>query len=280
MDIEKLISEITRDVCGQVTGSAPAAVSGSGQNLAKMIDHTLLKADATEDQIIKLCEEAKQYGFASVCVNTCNVPLAARLLAGSGVKTCCVVGFPLGAMSPAAKTAETIVAIDQGAQEVDMVVNVGMIKSGNWAGVKEDIESIVNAARGKALVKVIIEACLLTNEEKVKVCTISKIAGADFVKTSTGFSTGGATTADVRLMRETVGPDMGVKASGGVRNYDDAIAMVRAGANRIGTSNGVSIVKGTMEADSAGHVCVGCGSCKNNPSCPSGRVSFVVANNY
>lgn len=280
MDIDKLIAEITKDVYSQITNSAPTAASGKGQGLAKMIDHTLLKADATEAQITKLCEEAKQYGFASVCVNTCYVPLAAAILAGSGVKTCCVVGFPLGAMSPAAKTAEAILAIEQGAQEVDMVVNVGMIKSGNWSGVKEDIESIVNAARGKALVKVIIEACLLTEEEKVKVCTVAKIAGADFVKTSTGFSTGGATTADVRLMRETVGPDMGVKASGGVRNYDDAIAMVQAGANRIGTSNGVAIVKGTPAADSAGNVCVGCGNCKANVACPSGKVNFVVANNY
>ncbi len=280
MDIEKLISEVTRDICGQVTGGVPSAASGNGQSLAKMIDHTLLKADATEAQVAKLCEEAKQYGFASVCVNTCYVPLAVSMLAGSDVKTCCVVGFPLGAMSPAAKTAEAMVAIEQGAQEVDMVINIGMIKSGNWKGVKEDIESIVNAARGKALVKVIIEACLLTDEEKVKACVISKMAGADFVKTSTGFSTGGATTADVRLMREAVGPDMGVKASGGVRSYDDAVAMVQAGANRIGTSNGVSIVKGAAAPDSAGNVCVGCGNCKSSVSCPAGKVNFVVANNY
>ena len=161
-----------------------------------------------------------------------------------------------------------------------MVVNVGKIKSGNWDYVKSDIEAVVKAADGKALTKVIIETCLLTDEEKVKVCLIAKDAGADFVKTSTGFSTGGATAEDVALMRKTVGPDMGVKASGGIHNTEEALAMLQAGANRIGTSNGVSIVKGTPAADSAGNVCVGCGNCKANVACPSGKVNFVVANNY
>ncbi len=213
------------------------------ENLAKYIDHTLLKADATEEQIIKLCAEARQYRFASVCVNPGYVPLTAKELSGSGVKTCCVIGFPLGATTTAAKVQETIECIKNGADEVDMVINVGQVKSGNWIYVKKDIEEVVLAARGKALVKVIIETCLLTDEEKVKVCTISKIEGADFVKTSTGFSIGGATVEDVRLMRRTVGPRMGVKASGGVRDYRTAIAMIEAGADRIGTSNGVMIIK-------------------------------------
>ncbi|MEY8508314.1 deoxyribose-phosphate aldolase [Lachnospiraceae bacterium 42-17] len=213
------------------------------ENLAKYIDHTLLKADATEEQIIKLCAETRQYRFASVCVNPGYVPLTAKELSGSGVKTCCVIGFPLGATTTAAKVQETIDCIKNGADEVDMVINVGQVKSGNWIYVKKDIEEVVLAARGKALVKVIIETCLLTDEEKVKVCTISKIEGADFVKTSTGFSIGGATVEDVRLMRRTVGPRMGVKASGGVRDYRTAIAMIEAGADRIGTSNGVMIIK-------------------------------------
>lgn len=213
------------------------------ENMAKYIDHTLLKADATEEQIIKLCAEARQYRFASVCVNPGYVPLTAKELSGSGVKTCCVIGFPLGATTTAAKVQETIDCIKNGADEVDMVINVGQVKSGNWIYVKKDIEEVVLAARGKALVKVIIETCLLTDEEKVKVCTISKIEGADFVKTSTGFSIGGATVEDVRLMRRTVGPRMGVKASGGVRDYRTAIAMIEAGADRIGTSNGVMIIK-------------------------------------
>ncbi len=213
------------------------------ENLAKYIDHTLLKADATEEQIIKLCAEARQYRFASVCVNPGYVPLTAKELSGSGVKTCCVIGFPLGATTTVAKVQETIDCIKNGADEVDMVINVGQVKSGNWIYVKKDIEEVVLAARGKALVKVIIETCLLTDEEKVKVCTISKIEGADFVKTSTGFSIGGATVEDVRLMRRTVGPRMGVKASGGVRDYRTAIAMIEAGADRIGTSNGVMIIK-------------------------------------
>ena len=160
------------------------------ENMAKYIDHTLLKADATEEQIIKLCAEARQYRFASVCVNPGYVPLTAKELSGSGVKTCCVIGFPLGATTTVAKVQETIDCIKNGADEVDMVINVGQVKSGNWIYVKKDIEEVVLAARGKALVKVIIETCLLTDEEKVKVCTISKIEGADFVKTSTGFSIG------------------------------------------------------------------------------------------
>lgn len=214
------------------------------KEIAKYLDDTLLKADATPEQIVKICEEAKTYGCASVCVNSGYVPLVSKELAGSEVKTCCVIGFPLGACTSEAKAAETTDSIEKGANEVDMVINVGRAKAGEWDYVKSDIEAVVKAAAGKALVKVIIETCLLTDEEKIKACQAAKEAGADFVKTSTGFSTGGATVADVALMRKTVGPDMGVKASGGVRGPEDAKAMIAAGANRLGTSAGVAIAKG------------------------------------
>ena len=283
MDIEKLIAEITDEIYSRMsseTGVTAEKSSPPAVNLAKYIDHTLLKADATEAQIVKLCREAKENKFASVCVNPGYVPLASGELAGSGVKTCCVIGFPLGATSTEAKVQETIDSIRNGAGEVDMVINIGQVKSGRWTYVKKDIEEVVAAARGKALVKVIIETCLLTDEEKVKVCAIAKMAGADFVKTSTGFSTGGATVEDIRLMRQTVGPDMGVKASGGVRDYKTAMAMVEAGATRIGTSNGISIVQGESKENSeaCGHACVGCGNCRKK--CPSGKVDIVVSNNY
>ncbi len=212
--------------------------------IAKYIDHTILKPDASEDEVRKVCDEAKTYGFASVCVNPCYIELVADLLSGSGVAPCATIGFPLGAVTPEMKAAETEAVIALGAWEADMVVNVGAVKSGDWALVKQDIEAVVSAAVGRALVKVIIEACLLTEEEKVKVCTIAKEAGADFVKTSTGFSKGGATEEDVRLMRQTVGPQMGVKASGGIRSFEDAVKMIEAGATRLGTSAGVKIVSG------------------------------------
>ena len=214
------------------------------KNVAGMIDHTLLKADATEAQIAKLCQEAKEYGFASVCVNPGYVPEAAEALKGTDVRVCTVIGFPLGATSSEAKAAETADAIAKGAAEVDMVVNVGRIKSGNWDYVRSDIAAVVNAARGRALTKVIIETCLLTDDEKIRVCEIAKEAGADFVKTSTGFSTGGATAADIALMRKTVGPDMGVKASGGIHSTEEAIALIEAGASRIGASAGIAIISG------------------------------------
>lgn len=210
---------------------------------AKMIDHTILKADATVEQVEALCGEAMEYGFASVCVNSSFVPFCAEVLADSDVKVCTVVGFPLGAMSTAGKVMETRQAILDGADEIDMVVHVGMIKSGDWDYVESDIQEVVDEAKGKAAVKVIIETCLLTDEEKVRVCQISRDAGADFVKTSTGFSTGGATAEDVALMRKTVGPEMGVKASGGVRTLAAAEAMVQAGATRIGTSSGIAIIE-------------------------------------
>lgn len=211
---------------------------------ANMIDHTLLKADATKDDIVRLAEEAKKYGFASVCVNPVWVKTAYEILKDTDVKVCTVIGFPLGATTPEVKAFETTNAIQNGAEEVDMVINIGALKSRDLELVENDIRAIVEAAKGKALVKVIIEACLLTEEEKVLACQLAVKAGADFVKTSTGFSTGGATVEDVALMRKTVGPDFGVKASGGIRTAEDLLAMEKAGANRIGASAGVKIVTG------------------------------------
>lgn len=213
-------------------------------NIAKMIDHTLLKADATKEQIVTLCEEAKQYTFASVCVNPTWVKAASELLNGTEVKVCTVIGFPLGASTSATKAFETEDAIKNGATEVDMVINIGALKDKNYDLVKEDIKAVVDAAKGKALSKVIIETSLLTNEEKEIACKLAVEAGADYVKTSTGFSTGGATVEDITLMRKTVGPDIGVKASGGVRSSEDTENMIAAGATRIGASSGVAIVNG------------------------------------
>ncbi|WP_331487992.1 deoxyribose-phosphate aldolase [Caminicella sporogenes] len=217
--------------------------------LQKYIDHTLLKPQATEEQIIKVCSEAKKYGFASVCVNPYYTSLVRKELEGTNVKTCVVIGFPLGANTKEVKAFETKQAIENGAQEVDMVINIGALKDKKYDVVRDDIKAVVDAAKGKALVKVIIETCLLTDEEKIKACEIAKEAGADFVKTSTGFSTGGATVEDVKLMRKTVGPDMGVKASGGVRSKEDAEAVINAGANRIGASASVAIVEGIKTAN-------------------------------
>ncbi len=214
-------------------------------SLAKMIDHTLLKADATPDQIAQLCYEARKYGFASVCINPTWVPLCAKLLDGSDVKVCTVIGFPLGATAPDVKVFETQNALHQGATEIDMVLNIGALKARDLELVARDIRGVVKTghARG-ALVKVILETSLLNDEEKVLASLISKQAEADFVKTSTGFSTGGATVHDVTLMRRVVGPEMGVKASGGVRTFEDAEAMVKAGATRIGASAGIKIIQG------------------------------------
>lgn len=212
--------------------------------LAKYIDHTLLKPDTNRTAIMRLCEEAKQHQFASVCVNPTWVSLAKELLKGSGVKVCTVIGFPLGANTPSVKAFETEDAIRNGAEEVDMVINIGAIKSGDWDLVRKDVDAVVAAAQSKALVKVILETGMLTQEEKVKACEICKEAGADYVKTSTGFGPGGATVEDVALMRKTVGPEMGVKASGGVRDAETVLKMIEAGATRIGASAGVSIVSG------------------------------------
>lgn len=210
--------------------------------IEKLIDHTLLKSDASAEQIKKICAEARQYGFMSVCVNPTRVELVHKELEGSGVKTCCVIGFPLGATLSSVKAFEAQEAIKLGAEEVDMVINIGAVKDGNWELVESDICAVVEAASGKALVKVIIETCLLTDEEKIKACECAMRAKADFVKTSTGFSTAGATEHDVKLMRNVVGDSMGVKASGGVRTPEDAEKFIAAGASRLGTSNGVKLL--------------------------------------
>ncbi|HET7225786.1 MAG TPA: deoxyribose-phosphate aldolase [Candidatus Eisenbacteria bacterium] len=212
--------------------------------MAALIDHTLLKPDATREEIEKLCREAAEYCFASVCVNPNWVPLCRELLHGTGVKVCTVIGFPLGAHAPDVKAYEARRAVQQGAEEVDMVINIGALKSRDYALVEQDIRAVVQAVGPGIIVKVILETSLLTRDEKVMGCTLAKAAGADFVKTSTGFSGGGATVEDVKLMRETVGPELGVKASGGVRTQEDARAMIAAGATRLGASAGVKIVRG------------------------------------
>ncbi|KKS24027.1 MAG: deoxyribose-phosphate aldolase [Candidatus Yanofskybacteria bacterium RIFCSPHIGHO2_01_FULL_41_27] len=217
-------------------------------NIARYIDHTLLKPDATEKQIIALCEEAKEYGFYSVCVNPIWVSVCRKFLLDLPIKVCSVVGFPLGANLSLIKATETIWAIRDGADEIDMVPNIGELISGGFYSCQRDIEQVRRIV-SKAVLKVIIETCLLTDEEKVKACRIAELAGADFVKTSTGFSSGGATVEDVRLMRKTVGNRLGVKAAGGIKTYKMAKAMIEAGANRLGCSNSVAIVREAMEAE-------------------------------
>ncbi len=215
-----------------------------GPGIAEMIDHTLLKADATQDQIAQLCYEARKYGFAAVCVNPTHVKLCAQLLQGSPVVICTVVGFPLGATSPEVKAYETQQALDDGATEVDMVINVGALKSKDYALVERDIATVARTSHAAgAILKVIIEAALLADEEKVIACQLAKAAGADYVKTSTGFGPGGATVHDVALMRRTVGSEMGVKAAGGIGSYQTAQEMVTAGATRIGASAGIKILQ-------------------------------------
>jgi deoxyribose-phosphate aldolase len=228
MKIKDMIDEVCND--------------NSKINLAALIDHTMLSPSTTEKQIIEHCQEAKKHHFMAVAVNLTHIALAARELKGSGVRVCAPIGFPLGATYSCVKVQETLKAIEDGATEVDMVINIGALKSGNTELVRDEIKAIVNNSKNKALVKIIIEACYLTDEEKVTVCRIAKEEGADYVKTSTGMGKGGATVEDVKLMRETVGPNMGVKASGGIRDYKTAIAMVKAGANRLGTSASVIIV--------------------------------------
>jgi len=213
------------------------------EDIAETIDHTLLKPNATSGQIERLCVEAKQYRFASVCVNPTWVPLCSKLLDGSGVKVCTVIGFPLGSTSTESKASEASIAVQHGAEELDMVMNIGRLLDGDFEYVSRDIKAVVEAGKGRT-VKVIIEICYLDDQQIVKACQLSKEAGADFVKTSTGFGTGGATEDAVRLMRQTVGPGMGVKASGGIRNREDAIRMLKAGANRIGASAGIAILEG------------------------------------
>ena len=272
MDINEIIRQVTEEICSKYGAQTQTPAAGDGYtpaDMAKYIDHTYLKPEASVNEIRKICDEAKKYHCASVCVNPSYIQYVAQQLEGSGVTPGCGIAFPFGTSTPEAKAFEASDAASKGAREIDMVINVGAIKSGDWLLVKRDIEGVVNAVKGRAKVKVIIEACLLTDEEKVKACTVAKLAGAAFVKTSTGYSTGGATVEDVRLMRETVGPEMGVKASGGVRTYDDAIAMLKAGANRLGCSSTMKIVSGVKEDE---HKCVNCGNCKNQ--CPSGNVEI------
>lgn len=211
-------------------------------DLNKMIDHTILKADAKREDVVRYCKEAKEYDFMSVCVNSCNVKTVKKELEGSDVKVCCVVGFPLGAMATEAKAFETKYCVENGADEIDMVINIGGLKDKDYDLVRRDIEEVVKAANGK-VVKVIIETCLLDEEEKKKACELAKEAKAHFVKTSTGFSTGGAKVEDIRLMKSVVGDELKVKASGGVRTKEDAMNMIDAGADRIGASSGINIVK-------------------------------------
>lgn len=247
---EGLCVQTCRDAVGRLVSAGASRVSaGLGAvpadvEIARLIDHTLLKPDATPDQIAQLCFEARTYGFASVCVNPAHVKLAAELLAGSPVKVCTVIGFPLGATLPEVKVFEALDAIAKGASEIDMVINIGALKARDYTLVARDIQGVVSACHDReALVKVIIEAALLTDEEKVAACLLAKEAGADFVKTSTGFGPGGARLEDVALMRRAVGPKMGVKAAGGIRTLAEAQSMVEAGATRIGASAGVAIVQ-------------------------------------
>ena len=278
--VERIIEEVTREVLLRLNRPQPAAQNGGcncsdgscaqncpekvervvqagasrvsatlgtrpqNETIARMIDHTLLKPDASQDQIAQLCYEARTYHFASVCVNPAHVRLAAQLLKDSDVEVCTVVGFPLGATPATVKAFETQQAIRDGATEIDMVINIGALKSRDYQVVYEDIGAVVRVAHaGNALVKVIIEAALLVDEEKVIACQLAKAAGADYVKTSTGFGPGGATVADVALMRKVVGPGVGVKAAGGVKSYSDAQALIAAGATRLGASAGVKILK-------------------------------------
>lgn len=267
INMSNLIEAIAKEVAKQSNFTAGAAPVATDKPVNTYIDHTVLAANTPLSKIEKFCKEAIEYKFASVCFNPIHVKYAAERLKGTGVNVCTVIGFPLGANTPFVKAVETIDAIANGAQEIDMVANIGAIKDCNWALVKDDIAAVVKAANG-TLVKVIIETCLLTDEEKFKVSQICVEAGAQFVKTSTGFSTGGATAEDVALIRKAVGPTMGIKASGGVRNMDDAKKMIAAGATRIGTSGGIGIISGNSE-----HKCTNCGRCKTQ--CPSGNVTIT-----
>jgi len=252
MDQKELIEKITQEVVARLQSAKAASAFTANallpSELARFIDHTLLKPEATEEQVNKLCDEAAKHHFYSVCVNSSWAEHCARRLGGSGVKVCAVVGFPLGAMDSRAKAFEARTAIANGANEIDMVMNVGAMKAKNLKLVREDMLSVRRACRIGIVLKVILETCMLTDEEKVLACQIAKDVEADFVKTPTGFNKAGATVADIALIRRTVGPKMGVKAAGGVRSYDDAVAMIRAGATRLGTSSGALIVSGQKSA--------------------------------
>ena len=260
-DKDQLIDSIVSEVMNRLSSKLPDIVekrtSGASSSrpapsppddLAKYIDHTLLKPEATLEQIDELCDQAVEHGFYSVCVNSSWVEHCVRRLQGTDVRTCAVVGFPLGAMDARSKGFGARNAVAAGAKEIDMVINVGALKAKDLKTVEEDVRSVRRACRPGIILKVILETALLTDEEKILACQIAKRAGANFVKTSTGFSKGGATVADIALMRKTVGPDLGVKASGGVRSYEDAMKMIQAGATRLGTSSGVAIVQGQVGA--------------------------------
>jgi deoxyribose-phosphate aldolase len=276
MEVNKLIEEITREVLKEL-GDKGSAVSSKPvidrPDLAAMMDHTILKPETMVKDIERVCNEAKEYHFASVCINPTHVKLAAKILQGTGVKVCTVIGFPLGANTPFVKAAEVRDAIANGAQEVDMVINIGALKDRNYDLVSQDIKAVVDAAKGQALVKVIIETSALTDEEKVKACLLAKNAGANFVKTSTGFGKGGATVEDITLMRKTVGPEMGVKASTGVKDRAITEALVKAGATRFGTSSGIVISTGQNPNQPS---CVNCGNCSKG--CPTGNAQVIKSN--
>lgn len=248
--IDKITEEVMRRIEQKLAGKAALGGAEKGDDLsepaalAKYIDHTMLMPDAPDAAFDKLCEEAKRWGFKSVCVNSSRIPYVAKLLRGSDVKLCAVIGFPLGQVDSRSKAFEARRCIEEGCTEIDMVINVGQMKSGNLKYVEEDIRTVRRAMRKNSLLKVIIETSLLTDDEKVLACQIAKRAGAQFVKTCTGFAGGGATPEDIALMRRTVGPDMGVKASGGVRNYPRAVQLIAAGANRLGAVASVAVVTG------------------------------------
>ena len=250
LELEQIVASLSEELLaakGAVRAASadfPLPRGSFSSSVAALIDHTILRPDATAEDVLKVCAEARHYGFASVCVNPARVALVASQLRGSAVKTCCVAGFPLGATFTETKMHEAELAVRNGAQEIDMVINVGALKDRDYQAVKSDIQGVAGVCHaGGALLKVIIEACLLDDREKVIACALSKMAGADFVKTSTGFSKSGATAADVALMRSVVGPDLGVKAAGGIRTLKDLQAMVEAGASRVGASASIQIVE-------------------------------------
>ena len=271
MDINEIVNEVTRNVLEKIGSQTALSPQNSDASYAQYIDHTLLKHDASKAALKKICDEAKQYKFASVCINPVNVAYVASLLKGSGVKTCSVIGFPLGATTSFIKASETTEAIKNGAEEVDMVINIGALKDKEYDVVYNDILTVVKAAQPKAIVKVIIETSALTDEEKVAACTLAKQAGAAFVKTSTGFSSSGATVEDVRLMKQTVGDEVKIKASAGINNKKICDEMLKAGALRIGSSSGIKIMKGEMEVKPED--CEKCGKCTSK--CPSGIVTLT-----
>ena len=271
--IYEIVKKVTQEVMEQGGGEAAfdANTEFTPTSLAAYIDHTLLKPEASAEDVRKICDEAKKYNFASVCVNPSYISFVANQLKWSTVTPCCVIGFPFGTHTPEAKKAEAQEAVQNGARELDMVINIGAIKSNDWNLVKYDVQEVVEAVKGKASVKVILETGLLTDDEKVKACTVCKLAGAAFVKTCTGFATGVATVEDIKLMRATVGPDMGVKASGGVRTYETAVKMIKAGADRLGATAGIAIVSGP--ADGKSSPCIQCGACTTQ--CPTGNAGIV-----